>query len=409
LIFQQPADRDGNGAIGNGNVAPVGKPTIYESTTYTGAGSQYNWFPINFYDPREGEVRDVNNGGSGVGASCTANGVMNAVELDVNNLRQYLAGSFGGTGASVNTTAQNGYVLYFSDRRGMMLDANTAPLVKTGESGIEDVVNSADPNGVPNNLFETAEDVDGNGKLDNWGMLNIGDGFGLSGDTETVPPNPFKTRINCLRTARKNRVTGARHVLRLVDGARGQLPMLPGGTGGFTVASENPVYVLGDYNASLADHAFVDANHAAAAVIGDSLTLLSNNWSDLNGFTNPNSPGNRAAGETYYRLAIAAGKNLSFTKPAGFGAQDFGTDGGVHNFLRYIESWPLLHYQGSLVSLYYSQYSTGIFKCCTVVYSPPTRDYSFDLKFLNPANLPPGTPMFRDVDNVSYRQDLTPY
>jgi len=29
--------------------------------------------------------------------------------------------------------------------------------------------------------------------------------------------------------------------------------------------------------------------------------------------------------------------------------------------------------------------------------------------FLDPTNLPPGTPMFRDVDNVNYRQDFTPY
>jgi len=27
--------------------------------------------------------------------------------------------------------------------------------------------------------------------------------------------------------------------------------------------------------------------------------------------------------------------------------------------------------------------------------------------FAQPANLPPGTPMFRDVDNLSYRQDFT--
>ena len=26
-----------------------------------------------------------------------------------------------------------------------------------------------------------------------------------------------------------------------------------------------------------------------------------------------------------------------------------------------------------------------------------------------PQNLPPGTPLFRDVDNLSYRQDFTPY
>ncbi len=40
--------------------------------------------------------------------------------------------------------------------------------------------------------------------------------------------------------------------------------------------------------------------------------------------------------------------------------------------------------------------------------SPPTRSYAFDTLFLNPANLPPGTPMFQDVVNLSYHQNFTP-
>jgi hypothetical protein len=36
----------------------------------------------------------------------------------------------------------------------------------------------------------------------------------------------------------------------------------------------------------------------------------------------------------------------------------FGTDGGVHNFLRFLEDWggSTPNYEGSLVSLYYLQY-----------------------------------------------------
>jgi len=109
-------------------------------------------------------------------------------------------------------------------------------------------------------------------------------------------------------------------------------------------------------------------------------------------------------------MAIAAGKGVNFQHIGGTG-QDFGTDGGMHNFLRYIENWGgrTLGYRGSLVSLYYSQYATGTFKCCSLVYSPPARNYQFDTLFLNPANLPPGTPMFQDIVNLSYRQDFTPY
>jgi hypothetical protein len=90
-------------------------------------------------------------------------------------------------------------------------------------------------------------------------------------------------------------------------------------------------------------------------------------------------------------------------------ATDFGTDGGVHNFLRFLESWKnqTVNYRGSMVSLFYSYYGTGVFKCCTSVYKPPTRGYSFDTDFQNLAEEPPGTPRFEDVVNVGFRQDFT--
>jgi hypothetical protein len=112
-------------------------------------------------------------------------------------------------------------------------------------------------------------------------------------------------------------------------------------------------------------------------------------------------------------VAIAAGKNINFPFPAWEDSTDygFGTDGGVHNFIRFLEDWSgsTLNYKGSLVSLYYSTYSTGTFKCCTYsVYQPPTRNYVFDPLFSQPQNLPPGTPQFRDIDNLSYQQSFTP-
>ena len=53
----------------------------------------YNWYPINFYDAREGENRD--NMRAATDDSCTTNGVMNAVEIDVGNLKRWLANSSG--------------------------------------------------------------------------------------------------------------------------------------------------------------------------------------------------------------------------------------------------------------------------------------------------------------------------
>ena len=393
-------------------------------------GNQNAFYPINFYDAREGEMRDASNG-------CAVNGIMNAVEINAGNLALWLAHKAPYTTANdagnmVNYTNQNGYILYFSDHRGMLPDPNpsnggqTAAGVISGESGLEDVVNSTQPlaSTNPDGALEpttyytySPEDVDQNGKLDNWGGQNIGYGFGVN--TNTTPPNPYLT-TNCATTGLSNAVSGARHVLKLVGGGMkagvSYLPVRPdNGQGGFTVTSENPVYVQGNYNSDASDPLWGGGSnttpHAAAAIIADTVTLLSNNWNDGNSLANPTKLSARAAVTTYYRLAVAAGKNAPFPQPtwAGVG-NDFGTDGGLHNFLRYLENWggQQLYYNGSLVSMYYSEYNTGIFKCCSVVYSPPTRNYSFDTLFLNPANLPPGTPMFQDVVNLSYHQNFTP-
>lgn len=455
LILQQPADRNGNGAIDANGLAPVcthttGNPQKCDRWNYgrppevlkdAGSTSPYveltnagvnggvtknNWYPVNFYDTREGETRDVAAGNN----SCAATGVMNAVEIDVGNLKRWLWGAIGVNGPNVDFQTQNGWVLYFSDRRGMLPNPNPPfnGAAKSGDSGLEDSINTASAAGVPDGVLEpipggkkfSPEDVNQNKLRDFFGPQNIGLGF-YNGNTNingqiiaAAPENPYLPRINsCLTTARKNWVSGARHALKLVDGAFGNVPYRQDGTllspGGLTVASENPVYIQGDYNSNAADPAWGGgadlAGHAAASVIADAVVLLSNGWSGLNSLAFPTTVGSRPATTTYYRLAIAGGKNMNFPKP-GWGANDYGTDGGTHNFLRYLENWggQTLNYKGSLVSLYYSTYNTGVYKCCTVVYSPPTRNYSFDADFALPGGLPPGTPLFRDVDTLGYRQ-----
>jgi hypothetical protein len=415
-------------------------------TTAAQSVTQFNWYPLNFYDDREGEVRD----NTVADNSCTTMGVMNAVEIDVGNLKRWLTGAIGSSGTSVNYTNQNGYVLYFSDRRGMLLNPNpTSPDpsgVKSGDSGLEDVVNASVALGTPNGSLEPAppgktlspEDVNQNGFLDTYGTNNLGLGFWGTQSNATQNLNtqinsggvddPFGTTGNariasCSHTGRKNWVSGARHVLRLVDGSLGNVPVSPVGTladpGGFTVASENPVYVWGDYNTNSTDTVWntppVDElGHSSASVIADAVTFLSDQWTDLPSFGmggdgTVTNPANRTATSAWYRLAVAGGKNINFPQPTWGGvANDFGTDGGVHNFLRYLENWNgALNYTGSIVSLYYSTYNTGVYKCCTTVYNPPTRNYSFDIDFSSPQGLPPGTPMFRDVNSLGYRQMLT--
>lgn len=435
-----------------------------------------NWYPINLYDAREGEMRDnvtANaTSGNNTYSSCSVQGIMNAVEIDVGNLKQWLAGTFGASGALVNYSNNNGYVLYFSDHRGMLTDPNpsnggqTAAGVISGESGLEDVVNSAailtstTPDGAkePATYYNySPEDVDQNGFLDNWGEKNIGYGFGINTgaplNSYVRIPNPGPVTAvskNCAeqntvtgvftlsannQVGMANMVTGARHVLKLVDGSLGNLPVMPAasgcaqsalnptGCGGFTVASENPVYIQGDYNTSAADPFWGTATanpptqtpHSAAAVIADSVMVLSNQWTDANSLVYPDVSGNRSpTTQAYYRAAISGGKNVPFPQPAwAVGViNDFGTDGGIHNFLRYLESWgQTLNYDGSLVSMYYSEYNTGTYKDGPGgdVYAPPPRNYYFDVLFLTPSNLPPGTPTFSDIDSLSYHQNFTPH
>jgi len=473
LYFQQTADRNGDNTPG-GTDYPV-------TTNLYGAGSQYNYYPINLYDAREGE----NNDNSAIAANTgTANGVMNSVELDVGNLRNWLIGTTGTTGNKVDYVTQNGYVLYFSDRRGMQFATNAqGPNYQQywGEYGYEDVVNYANaggsfaPDGAldPNNYNGVSpEDLNGNGLLDKYGVKYVGDAFGTTttADTDTAAiPSPFAHRFNPFTIGRANRVTGARHALKLVDGSLGNVPTMPPGNafnncaqtaanptacGGFTVSSENPVYIQGNYNSNCfaagatctpnnatLDLAWSGAGaeppHAAASVIADAVTVLSNNWQDwgcsvssanctsgimktTGSMENPTNPGaqnvpalqpNRIAVTSFYRVAVAGGKNIAFTNTAQNPEFSYGMDGGIHNFLRFLEDWggvsaqQQLYYKGSLVSLYWSYYGNAPFKCCNLVYNPPDRQYTFDNLFSLPQNLPPGTPMFRNVDNLTYRQN----
>ncbi len=255
--------------------------------------------------------------------------------------------------------------------------------------------------------------------------------------------------------ARVNRAFFFRRALKLVNGGRGELPA--NGSQGLTVAAENPVYIEGNFNActnnvvpmvplvansgrSTANQgnnfqpacqggvgfgATPGADHVSAAVIADAVTFLSNGWNDIRSFNNPHNADTAAAAPhtandarqattTWYRTAIISGKGLNFpraaTAPGGADGADWGTDGGAHNFLRFVESWDnmTLNYRGSIISFYTNRQAIGTYKCCNIVYNPPNRGFNFDAEFLTPALLPPRTPMFRDLNTLTFRQVLRP-
>src|SRR5882724_1721983 len=128
LLLQMQADRDSDGIASPAElVTDAGT-----ASTITGPATRNNWYPINMYEAREGEFRENQR----VTPNCSIGGVLNLVEIDVNNLKRWLAGNIGASGGNTEFVSQNGYVLYLSDRRGMI--ASPTAGVKNGEYGYED-------------------------------------------------------------------------------------------------------------------------------------------------------------------------------------------------------------------------------------------------------------------------------
>ncbi len=163
--------------------------------------------------------------------------------------------------------------------------------------------------------------------------------------------------------------------VRLVNGA--ELP-----TQGLTVVSGNPVYIQGDYNT---------INKVPAAVMGDAITVLSNNWGPNNSNDSDKAQGStssRRATETTINAAFATGPHAEASPGAG--------NGEFNNLPRFLEDWRDVdfNYRGSMISLWHSQLATGAWRCCgdsgDNYYVPPNRNWGYDTLF--DTQQPPGTP-----------------
>lgn len=158
---------------------------------------------------------------------------------------------------------------------------------------------------------------------------------------------------------------------------------------GLTVATASPLYVSGHYNqANASNLGTADTSTTLpASLVGDSITILSPNWTDANSRALLSS---RVAAPTTVNAAILAG--AVETVHAKYG-------GGMENFPRFLETWGLANpftYNGALVKLFPSLYATNSWGK-TNVYDPPKRDWAFDTNFLNPSKLPPLTPSLQKV------------
>ena len=198
----------------------------------------------------------------------------------------------------VDYSGQNGYLLFFSDRRGMMPDpnawqhhhrANTASRMSSTRLRRPELRTESWRRRAPTGF--SPEDVDEN-KCWTTGAQPMWETACASRGTVG---NPYKT-VDCLNGGRQNIVTGARHVLRLVDGSLNNVPVRPdNGLGGFTVAAENPVYVFGDYNSNAGDpfwgNPMARRRHQSRCRsgdcgCGDAASPTASGWSDLNSMKN---------------------------------------------------------------------------------------------------------------------------
>jgi hypothetical protein len=327
--------------------------------TGSGTAAQVLPFPIEFFDTREGTYNvnqipvpsttpgfipwDYNTtGGNGTLSAGMYNlgsipkvGVMSGVDINMANLTTFLNGGFDTkfpNGLLSTTVPTNpGWIVYVSDRRG---DRN--------DNGVYDMEDIYGPN---DNVLEDGEDAVGDNNLPahndtTWEAALFYSGAGTTGDanyTTSVPSDVAAFMDHQY----------FRRGVRLINGAQ-----LPGGntlsTGqivGFTMATENPIYIIGNYNASaiysstppfIVDTSVVQANLPAgastaptnsskyvpnyssevpytstttpipagtslevpASVVADAVYMLSNSWLDANSFRNPLScpqPGSKAS------------------------------------------------------------------------------------------------------------------
>jgi len=187
---------------------------------------------------------------------------------------------------------------------------------------------------------------------------------------------------------------------------------------GLTIVTDNPVYIVGDYNvnpngstsggsapnpaptpqsdvspaASPAPGNVVSGTAKYASVMGDTITLLSKNWVDTNS-TGSVTGASRFAANTTVNSCLVAGNSVSSGGVYG---------GGGENFVRYLEDWNhngnYFTYWGSMAQLFRPQQNIGVWSGSGNVYKTPTLKWHYDDDLLT-AGAPPG-----NLDIAAYLQ-----
>ncbi|HEV8485038.1 MAG TPA: hypothetical protein VGV87_15960 [Blastocatellia bacterium] len=377
-------------------------------------------FPIKMYSSREGLYNEDLPEGSvlspgsstapswwylytgtspGVGMGTTSKvpvvGVLSVIDIDMGNLDRFLSGTWNGQfpnglkSSDIPDNGGSGCIIYVSDRRG---DRDN-----DGEYDMEDIYGPND------GVIQPGEDVNHNGTLEA-DYLWEADRYNVSIESDVAALIDWKYFRRAVRVINGQTLT-----------AYGTLNR------GYSVASENGLYTLGNFNATgitavgtPSQPADYSGSEVPASLVADAVTILSKEWNDAKSFRNPCDYGTRvvdAAGETAVRAALLMGDTRSSLRVAGRpnqGGGDSDLAGGVHNFPRFLENWGgnRFNYCGSLINLFNSRQHDGAHKNGGKTYSPPTRNWVFNTAFLDINRLPPGTPFFQYIQMTGFRQTV---
>ena len=180
---------------------------------------------------------------------------------------------------------------------------------------------------------------------------------------------------------------GVYPVVRLINANKLSAPM--------TFSTNHPLYTQGDYNA--------DPLWYPSALVADALTFLSSQWNDA-AHQDPVQIRPIAADTDIYAAILAGHSGTPCDHEAGGCGISSPYGGGLENFPRFLEDWnpEILMFRGSLVSLSFSQQATGLWGNGPY-YRPPVRDWEFDMRFDQPENMPPGTPVVGNVIHTAFR------
>jgi hypothetical protein len=429
--------------------------------------------PINVYNVREGHIND-----SLTSTSLYSRGITSVVELNMRNLARWLDGVYdnnllSGTNAvSTNIASPDGWIVYVSDRRGDRVksekDSNGATISTTnGYVDNEDIYNYPGTNGgtpdpgedVIDTGFDVALGVNKQGTLQR-DTLECPDPAAITTVAKTPPPGYTDStkygQAFAVGTWASSSSTTAgtagyyfRRAVRLFNGENLQISGATdklSSTKGLTVATENMVYIWGNYNttgingqpavgSTLNDSSqtyYYTGNQVPASIACDAFFPISKTWFDSVSAMYPEGGNSRIADagnggtpagsstipvgqETSVRAGIIAGSTLSAmvnnTAPSPNPLQWL--NGGVHNFPRFLETWSVSgtgwekrwNYVGSFIILYNSTQALGPWSVTNSVnYYPPKRNWAFDVTFTDPNRQPPGTPQFQFVQSTGFRE-----